>query len=372
MVYLGECRANPLAVPGGIGYNEAVARHSGPGKIPAYRERVRELLDWQAWTRLGGSPAPQRCGKARVAEIRCPPSLYELLWHMGRGGGNKTEKDGAQMEPSTMGQLIACRRRELGMTQRQLAAKLNITDKAVSKWERGLSCPDVTLLAGLAQALGISTGELLDPRQNSDGTDTQREKAVEQTLAYAAHSVRRVSRRVRLISFASLSAAFFIGILTCAICDWCIEGAFTWSWYPVSSILFAWAVLAPAVLMERGGVGTSLGVLTLLILPYLYVLSLLVGDSRLMMALSIPCAAIGMGYLWAIYLLFRFLPDKRCLSGAISLVLAVPVSFLINLVMANLLGDALWNVWDLLGGSLALAGAGVLFWLHLRRSSRPE
>lgn len=212
----------------------------------------------------------------------------------------------------------------------------------------------------------------MDPRQNSDGTDTQREKAVEQTLAYAAHSVRRVSRRVRLISFASLSAAFFIGILTCAICDWCIEGVFTWSWYPVSSILFAWAVLAPAVLMERGGVGTSLGVLTLLILPYLYVLSLLVGDSRLMMALSIPCAAIGMGYLWAIYLLFRFLPHKRCLSGAISLVLAVPVSFLINLVMANLLGDALWDVWDLLGGSLALAGAGVLFWLHLRRSSRPE
>lgn len=243
-----------------------------------------------------------------------------------------------------MGQLIACRRRELGMTQRQLAAKLNITDKAVSKWERGLSCPDVTLLAGLAQALEISTGELLDPRQNSDGTDTQREKAVEQTLAYAAHSVRRVSRRVRLISFASLSAAFFIGILTCAICDWCIEGAFTWSWYPVSSILFAWAVLAPAVLMERGGVGTSLGVLTLLILPYLYVLSLLVGDSRLMMALSIPCAAIGMGYLWAIYLLFRFLPHKRCLSGAISLVLAVPVSFLINLVMANLLGDALFGM----------------------------
>lgn len=271
-----------------------------------------------------------------------------------------------------MGQLIACRRRELGMTQRQLAAKLNITDKAVSKWERELSCPDVTLLAGLAQALEISIGELLDPRQELGEAKAQPETAVEQTLEYAARSVQRVSGRARRVSFACLSAAFFIGILTCAICDWCIQGTFTWFWYPLSSILFAWAVLTPAVLMERGGVGVSLGVLTVLIVPYLYILSLLVGDSGSMMALSIPCAAVGMGYLWAIYLLFRFLPQKRYLAGSVSLALAVPVSFLINLAVAKILGDALWDVWDLMGDALVLAAAWVLFWLHIRGRSRTE
>ena len=68
------------------------------------------------------------------------------------------------MDKQTFGAYIAEKRKELGMTQVQLADKLHVTDKAVSKWERGLSYPDVTLLEPLAEALSVSIGELLHCR----------------------------------------------------------------------------------------------------------------------------------------------------------------------------------------------------------------
>ena len=63
----------------------------------------------------------------------------------------------------SMGAVIAGRRKALSMTQAELAGKLNVTDKAVSKWERNVSCPDIALLPRLAAVLGISVEELLAP-----------------------------------------------------------------------------------------------------------------------------------------------------------------------------------------------------------------
>lgn len=52
-------------------------------------------------------------------------------------------------------------REDAGLTQRQLADKLGVTDKAVSKWETGRGLPDISLLGPLAKALGVTTAELL-------------------------------------------------------------------------------------------------------------------------------------------------------------------------------------------------------------------
>ena len=60
------------------------------------------------------------------------------------------------------GAFISEKRKVLGMTQKELAEKLFLSDKAVSKWERGLSLPDVSVLMPLAQALGVTVTELLE------------------------------------------------------------------------------------------------------------------------------------------------------------------------------------------------------------------
>ena len=71
------------------------------------------------------------------------------------------------MKKDTMGMIIAARRKELGMTQLELAEKMGVTDKAVSKWERDLSFPDVTSLPRLAEIFGMSVDELMQVKQES-------------------------------------------------------------------------------------------------------------------------------------------------------------------------------------------------------------
>ena len=65
------------------------------------------------------------------------------------------------MDDITMGKIIATLRKEKGMTQKELADQLGITDKAVSKWERDASFPDTATIPKLAEILGVSVEELL-------------------------------------------------------------------------------------------------------------------------------------------------------------------------------------------------------------------
>lgn len=70
-------------------------------------------------------------------------------------------RKGIPMKDQTMGAMIAALRKEKGMTQLDLAQQLGVTDKAVSKWERELSCPDVNTIPKLAEILGVSVEELM-------------------------------------------------------------------------------------------------------------------------------------------------------------------------------------------------------------------
>ena len=66
------------------------------------------------------------------------------------------------MDSNKMGAFIAQVRKERGGTQLELAQKINVTDKAVSKWERGVGFPDIKIIEALAEALGVSVSELMN------------------------------------------------------------------------------------------------------------------------------------------------------------------------------------------------------------------
>ena len=66
------------------------------------------------------------------------------------------------MDNNKMGAFIAQVRKERGVTQLELAQKINVTDKAVSKWERGVGFPDIKIIEALAEALGVSVSELMN------------------------------------------------------------------------------------------------------------------------------------------------------------------------------------------------------------------
>lgn len=79
------------------------------------------------------------------------------------------------MDNIQFGSFVAQLRKERGLTQKELADKLNVTDKAVSKWETGKGFPDVKLLDPLAQTLGVSLVELMQGRHQEAETLTAAE-----------------------------------------------------------------------------------------------------------------------------------------------------------------------------------------------------
>lgn len=74
---------------------------------------------------------------------------------------------------STLGKRISAYRKQMGLTQDQLAEKLGLTAQAVSKWENDLSCPDITVLPKLADIFGVTTDTLLGREQEIPVCQTQ-------------------------------------------------------------------------------------------------------------------------------------------------------------------------------------------------------
>ena len=66
------------------------------------------------------------------------------------------------MDQEKVGGIIKTLRKDKGMTQLELALCLNVTDRAVSKWERGLGCPDISLLTKLSEIFSVDIGSIID------------------------------------------------------------------------------------------------------------------------------------------------------------------------------------------------------------------
>lgn len=112
------------------------------------------------------------------------------------------------MDKESFGSFIAKLRRERKMTQQELAGKLHVTDRAVSKWERGLSYPDVTLLEPLASALGIGVETLLTG-QTTEAAPAEAESAALRSVLAISGEERRQRRR-RMTRCAALAAALVL------------------------------------------------------------------------------------------------------------------------------------------------------------------
>lgn len=107
------------------------------------------------------------------------------------------------MDTVKTGLLIAQARKEKALTQRDVAQALHVSTQAVSKWERGLNCPDLALLEPLAELLGLSISELLS---GARGAQPQ-EPLVRDTLRTLVLQMERGVRRWRRLFFAALLLA---------------------------------------------------------------------------------------------------------------------------------------------------------------------
>jgi len=120
------------------------------------------------------------------------------------------------MEKKTIGTFISALRKANGLTQKQLAEKLNVSDKAVSRWERDEAMPDLTIIPVLAEIFGVTSDEIL--RGQRDTPDTSAEKAADKTDKQRKRFLSEKKTRFRIRSTISIGIAV-LGLIAAMICN---------------------------------------------------------------------------------------------------------------------------------------------------------
>ncbi len=260
------------------------------------------------------------------------------------------------MDMKKTGQLIRCLRRELGITQKDLAEELHVTDKAVSKWERGLSCPDVSLLSPLAARLGVSVEELLQGGTGTSVSDPSKVSVLEKT----SFTPRRRALFQKYAPRIYILLLLISGVI-CVICDWAISGALTWSLYPILSFILAGVVFFPLLACGAQVILYSLIALSLGIFPFLFSLRLLLPEYPLLLPIGIRMAGIALVFFWCAFALFRRLVRHRLLALSCCLLLCMPTHFAVDFSLSRLIDTPLFDIWDALSWLILMILAAIFF-----------
>ena len=241
------------------------------------------------------------------------------------------------------GKFIANCRKEKGLTQAQLAEKLNITDRAVSKWETGKCMPDSSIMLELCNILDVTVNELLSGERLE--MNHYQEKVNENLIELKRKDENNMNRNA-VISIV-YTVTMVIGILVCCICDIAISGALTWSRITHSSIMFTWIATFPAILLGKKGVLISMVTMSVLIVPFMYILSVLIKSNEVFRIGSVM-SVITLIFLWILYFLFYRMKERKMLATGITFLVAIPFTFLINTVLSKLIGEPPVDMWDIL------------------------
>lgn len=111
------------------------------------------------------------------------------------------------MTRDELGKFISENRKKLGLTQEELAQKLFVTNKAVSKWEKGQSFPDISMFEPLAEALGVSVAELFS------GEKEEKDVSVKAVLELSKSVVRKEKKKLHTAIGIFISVVFALLIV---------------------------------------------------------------------------------------------------------------------------------------------------------------
>ena len=119
------------------------------------------------------------------------------------------------MDNLKFGSFIKELRKEKNMTQKELADKIGLTDKAISKWERGLSFPDITMLSSLAEVFDVDVSEILNGERGKEKVSKEDiEKKIEEAVEKVILKKEKRERKIKIFKRA-------IGIISCVFFALC-------------------------------------------------------------------------------------------------------------------------------------------------------
>lgn len=311
-------------------------------------------------------------------------------------------------EKKSFGEYIRKKRLEAGLTQKELAEQLFVTESTISKWERALSYPDVSMVTSICAALRITEHEFF--------TACDDDQAHAQELA--AKRWHRMVTGVRRFS----AVSYAVAIVTCFICDLAVFHTLDWFWIVLTSIGLAFCFTNLPFLVQRNKpsvcLGAASGCLILLLLacwwfaggwwiigglaitaaclalpwswwavwrfygkhlPELWMALLSVWPFLLLgviwafaggdwlFRLAYPLALAGLAFLWAGFATVRWLPSGPWLKAglfALLLSFAVPVfNSLCGRLIEDVQGPRFWEYFSV-GDMLARRSAGDVSWVN--------
>lgn len=281
------------------------------------------------------------------------------------------------MDQQKTGELICRLRKEHGMTQRELAEKLNVTDKAVSKWERGQSYPDITILSALAETLGVTERELLmgERAEEDPAEPPPTELVVRDTLNYAKTAARQHTGRAAAILMAAYTGALLLAVFVCALCDVLISKGFTWSLIVLASCALAWGAVVPFYRCKRYKLFWSTLAVTLLTPVLLWVIR----GVDPMGADWFPYPAllfvgVWLALVWVVVLAHSFTRINKWYIAAAAVFLAIPCNWLTNSVANGWVGGEMEPVswFSFLSAGILLLIVGVAVGMRGKRRAAEQ
>ena len=173
---------------------------------------------------------------------------------------------------NNFGDFLKQKRQEKNFTQKDLAKKLFVSESAISKWEKNVAHPDITLLPTLSKLLGVSEHELItasiDKQSRVDTVQAKKWRA----LTYFWNLFFYI--------------VYTITLITCFICNLAIEKGLTWFWIVLSALIFAFTFTNLPKLIKK---------YKLILLPLLMFLSLC-------LLLGVCCLYTGGNWFWVTFL----------------------------------------------------------------------
>ncbi len=283
-------------------------------------------------------------------------------------------------EKITFGQFISKKRKEANLTQKEFAKKMNVTESAVSKWERGVSYPDISLVSAICSTLKISEHELIT--SSEDHAQRQVEKQARtwrnfvKTYAYTFYALYGISLLLCLVfnlvfehtlswffivltaemvafSLTSLPvllkshrgvlalAAFFV-TLNLLIFTCCVYSGEDWFFVAFISLLFGFSVvflpfvlkdipLPKAVRQHKALVCFTVD--TILLFALIATVCAYENVFERFFTVAVPSALVGLVLPWIFMIAIRYIKANGFLRAAICLLFAGPYGLFINSVL---------------------------------------
>lgn len=256
------------------------------------------------------------------------------------------------MEADKLGTFIAQRRKELGLTQATLAEKIHVTDKAVSRWERGIGLPDIGNIEALAEALEVSLIELMQAKKKEE-TEISTEEA-ERIVIDTIELSKTKNSLVKIMGMIDFYGFMCIAVILCMILLFSgMNGIGS-----VGSILFGliswmlpiWFLSIRTCEKKGAAVLTGLGFASVsLIIQFLGIANeVYTGDYSALLdtmhaIVMIVVLYIGLTLLLNIVMIKESKKDRKSRNGEIVVCIVLGVFFCIMSAMLVLMGTILWE-----------------------------